>query len=202
MMRRAAIALLLVLLACALPAGSAKAMAAPQHDSVATAIVETDAGSEFDFAWAISRQNGGDVVDQLNAAHALARCLDCRATAVAFQVVVVSGSPSTVTPRNIAEALNVECTSCLAVAEARQFVRVVAEPARFTRDGRRELADVRNDLRAAVRDQLPALALHEAVEQAEARVRRVLADELVTRSDPDTEADVLDADLLQSTDRG
>ena len=201
MMRRAHIAIaLLLLLACALPVGSAQAASAAQHDNVATAIVQTDAGSESDFAWAISRQRGGDVADQLNAAHALARCMDCRATAVAFQIVIVSGSPATVAPRNIAEAINVECTRCVAAAEARQFVRVVDEPVRLTRDGRSELADVRRELRAAVREQLPLAELHLAVEQAESRVRTVLADDLVMRSDPSTEADVLDGELLQSTD--
>jgi len=198
--RRIALALLLVL-ACALPAGSAQAAPA-QHDNVATATTETDGGSESDFAWAISRQRGGDVVDQLNAAHALARCTDCHATAVAFQIVLVSGSPSTVTPRNIAEALNVECTRCAAVAEARQFVRVVDEPVKFTGEGLTELADVRRDLRTIVGQDLAPADLHLAVEREEARVRAVLADDLVTRSDPDTEADVLESELLQSADRG
>jgi len=200
-MRRArglALALLLIL-ACALPAGSAQAS---PHDNVATAITETDGGFASDFAWGISRQHGGDVVDQLNAAHALARCTDCRATAVAFQIVLVSGSPATVSPRNIAEALNVECTRCVAVAEARQFVRVVEEPVKFTREGMLELRDVRRDLRGVVRQDLAPADLHIAVEREEDRVRAVLADDLVTRSDPDTEADVLESELLQSADRG
>jgi len=202
-MRRArvfALALLL-LLACALPAGSARAAVA-HHDNVATAITQTDGDSVSDFAWGISRQSGGDLVDQLNAAHAVASCTDCRATAVAFQIVLVSGSPTTVSPRNIAEALNVECTRCVAVAEARQFVRVVDQPVKFTRAGTRELRDVRRDLRTLVRQDLSPADLHTAVEGEEARVREVLNDDLVARSDPDTEADVLEAELLQSADRG
>src|SRR3954454_18214927 len=192
---------LLAVLACALPAGSAQAAPA-HHDNVATAINETDNGSVSDFAWGISRQRGGDVVDQLNAAHAVAHCTGCHATAVAFQIVLVSGSPSTVTPRNIAEALNVECTQCVAAAEARQFVRVVDEPVKFTRTGIRELADVRRDLRGLVRGDLSPADLHTAVEGEEARARAVLNDDLVARSDPDTETDVLESKLLQSADQG
>ena len=193
---------LLLLVTWALPAGSAQAQDASHHDNVATAIVESDGGSASDFAWGVSRQRGGDTVDQLNGAHALAHCTDCRATAVAFQIVLASGSPATVAPRNVAEAINAECTRCVAAAEARQFVRVVDEPVRFTSAGLRELADVRRDLRAAVRAQGSPADLHTAVEHAEARVRAVLADDLVTRADPDEQAGVLESELLQSADQG
>ena len=76
--------------ACVLPVGSAQAA---QTDNVATAIIEQDDGRAFDLAWDVSRQRGGDVVDHLNSATARARCLRCRATAIAFQIVLVSGSP-------------------------------------------------------------------------------------------------------------
>ena len=75
---------------CALPVGSAQAAAA---DNSATAIIEQDGGEAFDLAWDVSRQRGG-VVDQTNLAEAAARCVGCRATAVAFQVLIVSGAPS------------------------------------------------------------------------------------------------------------
>src|SRR3712207_5475871 len=103
--RRIAAAIVL-LLACVLPAGGAQAAVAGHHDNVATAVNQTDSTAVSDFAWGVSKQRGGDVVDQLNAAHAVASCTACRATAVAFQVVIVSGSPRTVVPRNVAEAIN------------------------------------------------------------------------------------------------
>src|SRR5215211_4571091 len=112
------VTLLLLAIACALPAGSAQAAS---MENVATAITEQDDSRAFDFAWDISRQRGDGVVDPLNSATARARCTRCRATAVAFQIVLVSGSPAIVVPKNTAEAVNVDCTECVVGAEARQF---------------------------------------------------------------------------------
>ncbi len=195
---RSGILLLLAVLACALPAGSAQAA---HRENIAQAAIEQDGGRDFDFAWDISHQRGG-VVDHANKAHAAARCTDCEATAIAFQIVLVSGAPSTVVPTNEAVALNLECTRCEAVAEARQFVRVLDAPARLTGAGRRELRDVRADLGALEAADLPIDQLHQAVERQEARVREVLNTELVLRAHPSEEADVLDAQLAQDADQG
>ena len=201
MSRKYAIACLLTL-ACVLPAGSAQAASAGHHDNIASAVNETDATQVDDFAWGISRQRGVDVVDQLNAARATSRCTDCGSTAIAFQIVLVSGSPRTVIPRHEAIAVNDQCTRCQTAAEARQFVRVVDQRVKFTGQGVRELADIRNDLRALTYENLPLAELHQAVETEEGRVRTVLNDELVTVADPHQDADVLDAKLLQDTDAG
>jgi putative peptide zinc metalloprotease protein len=192
----------LLAMACVLPVGSAQAAPAGHHDVSATAVNHTDATQVDDFAWGISRQRGGDVVDQSNAAHAYSRCTDCAATAIAFQIVLVSGSPTTVIPRNEATAINESCTRCQTAAEARQFVRVVPERVRFTSSGLRELASIRRDLRALAYADLPVAELHQGVEDDEARVNDVLANDLVTVADPHEDADVLDARLLQDTDAG
>jgi putative peptide zinc metalloprotease protein len=192
----------LAAVACVLPAGSAQAASAGHHDNVATAVNETDATQVDDFAWGVSRQRGGDVVDQLNAAHAFSRCTDCGSTAIAFQIVLVSGSPGTVVPRNEAVAINDQCTRCVTAAEARQFVRVVDQRVKFTGAGVRELADIRSDLTALTYQNLPLADLHQAVETQEARVRAVLENDLVTVADPHEDADVLDAKMLQDTDAG
>jgi len=191
--------LVLLTVACALPAG---AQAAPpsRHDNVASAVTETDGSSVADFAWDVERQRGGDV-DQLNSATAMARCTDCRATAIAFQIVLVSGAPDSLTPHNRAVAVNDQCTRCVAAAEARQFVRVVDQPVKFTDAGMDELADVRQDLRAITRADLSIADLHDAVELQEDRVRTVLATQVVAKNG-DGDADLLDARLLQATDRG
>jgi len=194
--RRYAAALLTVL-ACALPAGGAQASTG---ENLAQATIEQDNGRAFDFAWDVSSQRGG-VVDQANKAHAAARCTDCEATAIAFQIVIASKA-NTVAPTNEAVALNLECTRCEVVAEARQFVRVVDAPVRLTGAGRAELKQVRRELRALEALDPPIDQLHQAVEAQEARVKEILNTELVLRSDPSQEADVIDSELAQDADQG
>jgi hypothetical protein len=198
--RRCAVATVAVL-ACALPTGSAQAAAYKDHDNVAQATIEQDDGRAFDFAWSISKQRGG-TVDQSNKAHAAGRCTECEATAIAFQIVLVSGAPSKVAPTNESVALNLECPRCEVFAAARQFVRVYEKPVRLTVAGRRELADVRDRLQALEAQDPPIDQLYLAVEAQEARVRQVLNTELVSRSDPSQEADEIDAQLAQDTDQG
>jgi putative peptide zinc metalloprotease protein len=185
-LRRRAIAAA-TLLACAAPFGVAQAQDAAtesqtrKQDNIAVATTEQDGTRAFDFAWSLRRQRGG-VVDHRNIANAAARCSDCRATAIAFQVVLATGSPSPVTPRNQAVAINDQCTRCVVYAGARQFVRVVAGEARFTGKGLATLFDVRRDLRALEGQDLGVAALTAAVEAQEARVVQVLTDEVVTSS--------------------
>jgi putative peptide zinc metalloprotease protein len=188
--------LLALLLACALPLGSAQA--APSTENVATATIEQDGGRAADFAWDVAKQRGG-VVDHRNEANAAARCIGCRATAVAFQIVIAYRAER-VAPINQAVALNLECTDCVVVAEARQFVRVVDAPVRLTGAGRAALADVRRTLDALEAQDLPADQLHQAVEDQEAQVERVLGTELVLKSDHGREADTLDSWVAQDAD--
>ena len=198
---RTCLAAVLALVACALPLGSAQAAQARPTDNVATAVTEQDDSHVFEFAWDLRRQRGG-VVDHLNAANAAARCTRCGATAIAFQVVLASGAADTVTPVNKAVAITDQCTECVVAAEARQFVRVIDAPVRFTAQGRAELADVRNQLRALEGQDLTLAAMHEAVEAQEARVLDVLNHEVVLKSDPDSEPDVLEKRLFQAADLG
>ena len=195
LVRRAAT--LLAVATCALPAGSAQA--APT-ENVARAINEQDGTEVFDFAWQVTKQRGDDAVEHRNSATARARCTGCEATAVAFQIVLVSGSPDTVVPINTAEALNLECTACEAVAEARQFVRVFPQRVRLTREGRSTLSSVRRTLAATEWSDPPASELHRIVEAEEARVKTVLADELVLKSHPDRHAHATATRTLQDVE--
>ena len=197
---RSVVTLLAVVIACVLPFGSAQADSNP--DNVATATVEQDDGRAFDFAWDFDKLNSDAPVLHRNEAEAFARCMRCEATAIAFQIVLVHGSPRTVVPQNIAEAINTECTDCEVAAEARQFVRVSPEPIKVNREGRAVLADVRRDLAALAEQDLPLAQLHEAVEAQEARVREVLATDVVLSSEPDTEADFDARRTLQAVDIG
>jgi len=200
-LRRAAQVVLLTL-ACALPPAAQADSPQRHQDNAATAVIEQDGGRAFDFAFEVLTQRGGEVVDNFNEAHAGARCTDCRATAIAFQIVLVSGSPDRVAPRNEAVAINLECTRCVVVAEARQFVRVVDVPVKLTDEGRAVLADVRRQLRALEVQDPPAADLHAAVEAQEARVRTVLNTELVPKTDSDAEPELLERRLLQDTELG
>jgi len=190
---------LLIVLSCALPTGGAQA--AVSRDNFARATVEQDGGTAFDFAWDISRQRGGEL-DNVNRADARASCVDCDATAIAFQILLAWGSPNPVVPQNLAVAINNECTSCVATAHARQFVRVLDGPVRITGEGRAVLTDVRHDLRALEAQELPVDRLYQALERQESRVKDVLNHELVRKSDPAEEPEVLDRDLLQDGDVG
>jgi hypothetical protein len=194
---RRSVALCAVLLTCVLPAGSAQAA---HSENVATAITEQDDSHVFDFAWDIDRRRGDDIVDDLNSATAKARCMRCGATAIAFQIVLVDGSPQGVAPINQAEAVNLECTECTVAAEARQWVRVFPDPVRFTGQGRATLSDVRRHLAALEGQNLPLADLHQAVEAEEARVDHVLQDELVLKAKPDAEPDLLKQRSLQAVD--
>jgi len=188
----------LLAVACALTPSGAQAAPAAHHDNVASAVAETDGSHVADFAWGISRQRGGDV-DQLNSAQATARCTDCGARAIAFQIVLASGA-GTVIPRNESVALNVECTRCEVAAEARQFVRVYPQPMRLTAAGMAGLAGVRQDLRSLTEQNLSLAELHQAIEQDEARVTAILDSELVPASDDDVGTRPLQKRVLQSSD--
>src|SRR2546421_7615949 len=101
--------------------GAPPALADGGGDNTAIAINTKDGSSIFKLAFSIKRV-AGDVVDSTNAAVAFASCNDCSTVAVAIEVVLVTGDPSTVTPTNLALAMNVDCQSCITVADAYQFV--------------------------------------------------------------------------------
>jgi putative peptide zinc metalloprotease protein len=147
-------------------------------DNAAVAINTKDGSSLFRLAFSI-RRVAGEVVDNQNIAFAYASCESCRTTAIAIQIVLVEGSPSTVTPVNVAVALNENCTLCQTFASAYQFVVGTNGPVRFTAAGRRELAQIRKALRDLRKEDLTPAELDARVKALMERVRRVLAQELV-----------------------
>ena len=194
--------LALLVLACVVPPVAQADPLQRHQDNVATAVIEQDGGRAFDLQFEVLTQRGRDDVDNFNAANAGARCTGCRATAIAFQIVLVSGMPERLTPHNRAVAINDQCTQCVVAAEARQFVRVVDEPVKFTDAGRAVLADVRRQLSALEAQDVSLAELHIAVEAQEARVLTVMRDEVVPKNDTADEPDVLERRLLQDTDLG
>lgn len=74
-------------------------------DNAAQAMNEKAGSSVFDFAFSI-RRVAGDVVDEQNSAVAYGSCVECQTVAIALQIVLVEGVPDSVTPTNVAIALN------------------------------------------------------------------------------------------------
>lgn len=136
------------------------------------------------------RENGSDVVDESNTATAYGNCDDCRAIAIAFQVVIVQGKPSTVRPLNLALAVNEGCSGCSALAIAHQFVVGKGEPARITDKGRQQLAAVAAELLRLERSytRYTNAEIESRANASAVKVRAILKAELVAidgSGDPD-----------------
>jgi putative peptide zinc metalloprotease protein len=190
---------LLILVAALVAAVTFSALpsAAQAGDNAAIAINTKDGSSVFKLAFAI-RRVAGDVVDETNGAVAYASCTSCQTTAIAIEIVLVTGDPSTVTPTNVAVAVNESCNLCDTFASAYQFVVSVDGPVHFTPEGLHELRDIRKELRDLkglsndeIRARLPGLM---------ARLKTVLQTQLV-RSRPD-EPDQGDEDDSDEPDAG
>jgi putative peptide zinc metalloprotease protein len=144
----------------------------------AIAINQQDGSNLFKFAFAV-RHVLGDTVDQENSAVAYASCESCQTTAIAIEIVLVEGHPSTVAPQNVAVAVNDSCTLCDTFATAYQFVIGTNGPVRFTHDGIKELHRIRKEIESwgkqgLTNDQIRAL-LPDVIQ----RIKNVLATELV-----------------------
>ena len=177
MTRRHAPFLLADALAVAAPA-AAPARSDGGGDNKAVVTNTRDGSSLFRFAFKVSRESG-DVVDNQNSAIAYSRCEGCRTSAIAIQVVLVIGKPSTVTPVNQALAVNDQCTACATFASAYQIVRSFDGPMKFTPEGRKEVADIKRDVRSLRDEELAPADMQTRVADAAARLRTVVDTELV-----------------------
>ena len=198
--------LTLLLLAFLLAAGLALVQAGPATaggDNAAIAINTKDGSSLFRLAFSI-RKVAGDVVDNQNAAVAYSKCQRCKTTAIAIQIVLVTGTPSTVTPTNVAVAVNENCTLCETFASAYQFALSTSGPVRFTPEGRQELAAIRKALRDLRNEDLSPAELQTSVKALVGRLRTVLATQLVPTGPGDDEAeeqeDVEEEDEVEADD--
>jgi putative peptide zinc metalloprotease protein len=170
--------LLLLALAAVFGPGQALADSGSGGANSAIAINTKDNSSLFDFAFAI-RHVLGDTVDQQNGAVAYASCNSCQTTAIAIEIVLVEGNPTTVSPTNVAIAENVSCTLCDTFATAYQFVIGTNGPVHFNVDGLRELHAIRQEIESwgkqgLTNDQIRAL-LPDVID----RLKAVLANDLV-----------------------
>ena len=81
-----------------------------EEDNIPIAENTTDDSSVFEFSFSIKRVVA-DVVDNDNAAIAIASCNRCQTVAIAVQVVLIFSDPSVVTTDNLAFAVNIEVQS-------------------------------------------------------------------------------------------
>jgi putative peptide zinc metalloprotease protein len=182
-MRRLLRFLLALCTAAAIAAAPAAAPARAQGDTSAVAINTKDDSELWKFAFQV-RRTMKDVVDHTNAAVAYASCTECTTVAISFQVLLASAAPSTVTPLNLALALNEECTSCLTAAFAYQFVLAGEGPYRFTAEGNRRIAELRKKLRDLEDVDLTIDQLAAALDEAKAELRDILATAVIVGRGP------------------
>lgn len=161
------------------------ASAGSQGDTAAVAVNTKDGASIFRLAFSV-RRVVGDVVDQSNAAAAVASCIDCQTVALAFQVVLVMGDPDVVTPENLALAINTECSYCTTYAAATQLVLSTDGLVRVTPEGMRRLAELRKRLQDLKDEELTVGELDAIVQAARAELRDIVATQLVPVSNETT----------------
>jgi putative peptide zinc metalloprotease protein len=122
-----------------------------------------------------------DVVTETNAAVAYNSCTDCASVAIAFEIVLVEGDASVISPTNIAIAFNENCSTCVAVAEAYQFVLGNGGGAvHFDAEGNRILAELRRRLHALRKEDLTIDQLQAILDDMSAQIADVLANHLVS----------------------
>ena len=174
--------------------------AARAQDNAAIAINVRDGTSVFRLAFSIKRV-AGDVVDSTNAAVAFSSCTDCTSTAIAIEVVLITGDASTVTPTNLALAYNFECQSCISIADAYQFVFSTGGQVHFTAEGNQELTQIRRDLLALQKQDLTPDELQARLEDIVGRLMTVLRTQLVPAGSSGTTPDATnDATTPTSTE--
>ncbi|MEO6413028.1 MAG: hypothetical protein ABIO48_10630 [Pedococcus sp.] len=121
-------------------------------------------------------------VTATNAAVAYTACDGCRAVALSFQVVIADGGPTDLDVGNLALAMNENCTGCESVAVAFQLVLASDRKLVLSNDGRRELNDLRRQLKALARSDLPVAEIQSTAESMMSDVANVLATQLRVRA--------------------
>jgi putative peptide zinc metalloprotease protein len=174
--RLAAVTLAAGLAFAALPSAPA---VANDGDNILSVTNTTDGSHVFRMAFDLSRESG-DVVDNTNAAIAYASCTDCKTVVIAIQVVLVTGSPTTFAPENVAIAVNDRCTRCQTLASAYQYVVSTSGPVTLTQDGWRQVHEIRKGLDRLRKDDPPIVEIQQRLDALMDRLAAVLRTELVS----------------------
>ncbi len=115
--------------------------------NTAIAINKNDGANVFRLAFSIDRimsESGAPG----NAAVAFSSCSNCRTTAIAIQVVLLTTEPDEFAPANVAVAVNAGCDSCTTVALAYQIVLQVDGNVQLTKAGRDRIKEILDQLQA------------------------------------------------------
>jgi putative peptide zinc metalloprotease protein len=173
--------LLILLLAALVSTGlSAARPTLATADNAAIAVNTKDGTTVFKVAFAI-RHVMSDVVTETNAAVAYNSCADCASVAIAFEIVLVESDASVISPTNIAIAFNENCSTCVAVAEAYQFVLGNGGGAvHFDAEGNRILAELRRRLHSLRKEDLTIEQLQAILDDMSAQIADVLSNHLVS----------------------
>ncbi len=115
-----------------------------------------------------------------NLARATTTCNGCKATAIAFEVVVASGAPTDLTANNTALALNTKCSRCSSTALAYQFVVSNDRWTFMTVSGRIKLSLINVKLAALAKSGASPETMQAKADDYAAQVRSILAQDLRT----------------------
>src|SRR5437588_4561076 len=151
--RRRIAALVTVLVAALTATGSAGAGGA---NHVVVVQNTTDGATVVNAGTQVVPVSTDDVTSSNIAAAVNAGCAGCHSTAVAVQILIVKGSPSTFSPANFAGAANGGCDSCGAFAYARQHWIQVAGNTELSGAARAQVAELRQEIAAAASSILPS----------------------------------------------
>lgn len=146
--------------------------AGASDSNVAYAANETD-GTAVASTSVQFRMVANGIVDQKNAAYAVARCTDCQTFAAAFQLVVINGGYDTLVPHNKAYSSNILCEECLTWAAAKQVIVASEGPASLTGNGHRRMRALEDRL-AAIEADLPHLSLAAVADRVDSAFEELL----------------------------
>lgn len=160
------------------PAAAETPAASGNGDNSAAVAVGKDGKSVWAIRLKIVKVDD-PVVDAANAAVAVASCTDCQTVAISLEGVLVTGDVEVFQPVNVALALNTECTSCQTLAAAYQTVVGSSGRVRITGDGRRRIADLRQQLHDLRKQDLTLDQILAAVDRIADEFTAVLRTEVV-----------------------
>lgn len=131
---------------------------------------------------------------------AIAQCNSCQTVAIAIEIVLVTGNPSTVTPTNLAFAYNQSCNLCDTFAAAYQFVLGTGGAVHFTPDGRKQLEEIRKEIASWGKEGLTPADLRARLPDLILRVKQILATQLVPNG-PGDNRDEGDTTATETTEQ-